>query len=277
VSKSKKFVDEMYEKHPNNPLNPHEFIMKHPKGLALFHMSHAEDDTAHVHYFRTHPQRSGIGSHALKELQGHAKRHGVKLHLHSGGDGQTPQRVLDKFYKKHGFKGKNGGSMTWDPKDDINEDAPTVNAGGGAIAGIGIGPQGEPGRKAVMMPLARRRLDVLNKVMKKDKWPTITESTKQIREIPLSEIHREGGHKVEEYEHTSKVKDIRNKIRKKKRLPPVEVTRMTDSIRKTEKITDPTKKWFLIDGNHRYAAHHFEGHTHIKATNYYHHEDITKD
>jgi hypothetical protein len=27
----------------------------------------------------------------------------------------------------------------------INEDAPTVNAGSGNIAGLGVGPQGEPG------------------------------------------------------------------------------------------------------------------------------------
>lgn len=30
----------------------------------------------------------------------------------------------------------------------IKEDAPTVNAGGGNIAGIGVGPQGEPGVSA---------------------------------------------------------------------------------------------------------------------------------
>lgn len=29
---------------------------------------------------------------------------------------------------------------------DLNEDAPTVNAGGGQVAGIGIGAKGEPGR-----------------------------------------------------------------------------------------------------------------------------------
>lgn len=29
--------------------------------------------------------------------------------------------------------------------EDVEEDAPTVNVGGGAIAGLGVGPQGEPG------------------------------------------------------------------------------------------------------------------------------------
>lgn len=36
----------------------------------------------------------------------------------------------------------------------INEDAPTVNAGSGNIAGIGVGPQGEPG---VSVKAQRRR------------------------------------------------------------------------------------------------------------------------
>lgn len=49
--------------------------------------------------------------------------------------------------------------------DDIQEDLPTVSAGSGAIAGIGIGPQGEPGidnspaartrRKRTTMPMQR--------------------------------------------------------------------------------------------------------------------------
>lgn len=34
----------------------------------------------------------------------------------------------------------------------LDEDAPTVNAGSGAIAGVGVGPQGEPG---VMLPRKR--------------------------------------------------------------------------------------------------------------------------
>lgn len=38
----------------------------------------------------------------------------------------------------------------------VDEDAPANAAGGGNIAGIGVGPQGEPGRPAQLMPMARR-------------------------------------------------------------------------------------------------------------------------
>jgi ribosomal protein S18 acetylase RimI-like enzyme len=124
---SKKFVDAMYTKHHVNPLNPHEFIMRHEKGYAFFDVSSAggKSDEAHIHYFRTHPQRQGIGADALKELQGHAQEHGVKLHLHVGGNNShiAPKRVLHKFYSKHGFKKTGHDEMMWHPSSKIDEAA----------------------------------------------------------------------------------------------------------------------------------------------------------
>ena len=38
----------------------------------------------------------------------------------------------------------------------IKEDAPANSAGGGNIAGLGVGPQGEPGRPAQFMPMFKR-------------------------------------------------------------------------------------------------------------------------
>jgi GNAT superfamily N-acetyltransferase len=172
---SHKFVNDMYTRHKVNPLNDREFYMSHEKGHAFFDISPSGDREAHIHYFRTHPRKAGVGTHALKTLQDHAKRHGVSLHLGVGGH-ETPKRVLTKFYKKHGFKG-HAEDMTWKP-DDVNEDiaAPTNNVGGGAVAGLGIGPQGEPGRSAKLMPLARRRANMLKKVIK-EKWPTVPDES----------------------------------------------------------------------------------------------------
>lgn len=298
---ARKFVRAMYDRHMVNPLNDREFIMSHEQGHAFFDMSPSGHDEAHIHYFRTHPRKSGVGSHAIKELQKHAAEHGVKLHGTIGGH-ETPHKVLKKFYAKHGFKVKNGEDIHWDPKDhhlnesilteehrflskvhphvspealkniakhsqfgtarfaidrdgktwgadaakflhahlgphepengymnlnnhhtagfvshnpksgkftyfavhahdlsdsthphlekfhkagimkdhspsevrNIKEDggAPTVSAGAGLIAGMGVGPQGEPGRRSILMPLARRRLDVLNRVKKASKERT---------------------------------------------------------------------------------------------------------
>lgn len=41
-------------------------------------------------------------------------------------------------------------------KKSVNEDAPANAVGGGNIAGLGVGPQGEPGRPPQLMPMARR-------------------------------------------------------------------------------------------------------------------------
>ena len=38
----------------------------------------------------------------------------------------------------------------------VDEDAPVNAAGGGAVAGIGVGPQGEPGRLKELMPIVKR-------------------------------------------------------------------------------------------------------------------------
>ena len=53
-----------------------------------------------------------------------------------------------------------------DPKNNIRkfflkEDAPTVSAGSGAIAGIGVGPDGEPG----VTPAAAKRYRYSNNIM----------------------------------------------------------------------------------------------------------------
>ena len=46
------------------------------------------------------------------------------------------QEEIDRIHKKHA-----------DFEKYMNEDAPTVNVGGGQVAGLGVGDQGEPGIK----------------------------------------------------------------------------------------------------------------------------------
>lgn len=41
-------------------------------------------------------------------------------------------------------------------KKSVNEDAPANAVDGGNIAGLGVGPQGEPGRPSQLMPMFRR-------------------------------------------------------------------------------------------------------------------------
>lgn len=49
-------------------------------------------------------------------------------------------------------------------KEVQKEEAPVNAVGGGNVAGIGVGPQGEPGRKAIIKKMIKRKLlDVKNK------------------------------------------------------------------------------------------------------------------
>lgn len=59
------------------------------------------------------------------------------------------QEIDSKRNKKPIPLGKTMGSY-------VDEDAPVNAAGGGNVAGLGVGPQGEPGRPLQLMPIARR-------------------------------------------------------------------------------------------------------------------------
>lgn len=47
----------------------------------------------------------------------------------------------------------------------LKEEAPVNNVGSGNIAGLGVGPKGEPGRSATMMPMVRRSRDFAGKAV----------------------------------------------------------------------------------------------------------------
>jgi hypothetical protein len=49
--------------------------------------------------------------------------------------------------------------------DQLTEEAPTNNVGSGNIAGVGVGPKGEPGRNPSLMPMVRRSKDFAGKAV----------------------------------------------------------------------------------------------------------------
>jgi hypothetical protein len=70
--------------------------------------------------------------------------------------GISPKQLRDKFMKKHD-------KTPDDYAKSIEEDAPVNAVGGGNIAGIGVGPQGEPGvynkkkKDLVLAPTLKRK------------------------------------------------------------------------------------------------------------------------
>lgn len=199
---AEKFVADLYASHHINPIDDNEFIMTFDaegKTLAFFHVYPSFDEkTIHISFMRTYPQKKGIGTQALKRLQDLATKDGISIDLEPWENSPVPKAALRKFYAKAGFKGRD--TMTWHPnvqqasnrelgqyvrhgdnaakversrritmgtlkEEAMMGGAPTNSAGAGAIAGIGIGPQGEPGRKNVMTTM-RRKANIINRIKK---------------------------------------------------------------------------------------------------------------
>ena len=107
--KAQAFIERMYKKYPRNPLDGRQFVMVWGEGdeqeLAMFELetSASKDGAVEVKWFQAWPQRKGVGSRALKELQAQAKEEGTSLTLFPWEHGRISQAKLIKFYKSVGF------------------------------------------------------------------------------------------------------------------------------------------------------------------------------
>jgi len=84
----------------------------------------------------------------------------------------------------------------------LEEDAPVNNVGSGNIAGLGVGPQGEPGRPAQMMPMIKRA-----KRGTFGKWDTFEVSSDRFHKIKQQK--RKGTHWRKYLEEDDYYHDIR--------------------------------------------------------------------
>lgn len=128
-TKAKRFVDDMYSRFPNNPLNHSQIVMMYGTGddqrLALVELVAVSDDTVEIKWISTHPQRQGVGKQAIADLQGLARTAGVKLVLTAWKHGAVPEKVLNRFYTGMGFKsGRYRSGLQWDPAVDEGEVIP---------------------------------------------------------------------------------------------------------------------------------------------------------
>lgn len=120
---AKRFIRDMYQKYPRNPLNSHEFYMTfNDDQLALFHLSPgvSGNDYVHIHYFRTNPVGSGIGRKAMLELLKHAREAGVNMDLIVS---DKNKNRLTRFYRSLGFSvdSHDHDLMTWRSDEQIQE------------------------------------------------------------------------------------------------------------------------------------------------------------
>jgi GNAT superfamily N-acetyltransferase len=116
-----KYVDENY---PANPLVGGERVLAYSEEPGKEHFSSVKLKPSVVHHgyvdvewMMAHPQRQGVGSKVLKELQRLATEHRIKgLTLYPWEKGRVSKRDLVRFYKRAGFVPIRGerGSMKWD-------------------------------------------------------------------------------------------------------------------------------------------------------------------
>ena len=72
-------------------------------------------------------------------------------------------------------------------EEDMEEDAPANNVGGGNIAGVGVGPDGEPGiRMSKAKKKKKENEDEQDKITRKIK--TMMMNKEEVNNVPLSSV-----------------------------------------------------------------------------------------
>ena len=159
AGKAREFIDAVYTRYPHTFQNNH--VMSWGSGeeqeISMFELvpSFGKPNAVEIKWIQAYPLRKGVGSRAMKELQGMAQEHGVSLTLFPWDKGRVSQAKLMKFYRRHGFQPtvKGAKNMIWHPevaeaslatmRDYFNQvDGPTnVNR---TTARVGKNPAGIP-------------------------------------------------------------------------------------------------------------------------------------
>jgi len=127
-SAARAWIEKVYAKYPQTFQNNHVMPLGgsgDDQQFAMFELvpSFSQRGAVEVKWFQAYPLRAGVGSRAMKELQGLAREDGIALTLFPWDKGQVSQAKLTKFYRGHGFKPTVKGSkaMAWEtierPKD----------------------------------------------------------------------------------------------------------------------------------------------------------------
>lgn len=123
---AKNYIERIYKLYPMMFQNNH--VMLWGEGddqqMASFELtpSFSKRGAVEVKWISAYPQRQGVGSKAMQELQRLAREDGIALTLFPWDKGQVSQSKLIKFYRGQGFKPTTKGSksMQWDP--NVNEE-----------------------------------------------------------------------------------------------------------------------------------------------------------
>lgn len=122
------FIERIYSEYPVSPFNPNQRGIVSGEGenqtIALFELepSKSVKDAVELHWIQAYPQRQGVGTAAIRELQAKAREAGLKMSLYPKPNGAVSQTSLKRLYKRLGFKPihKGAATMVWEPTDNEN-------------------------------------------------------------------------------------------------------------------------------------------------------------
>jgi hypothetical protein len=149
-NKPQAFIDSMFAKYPQNPYKPTEFGMTFGEGedmkVAFFDLKPSKTDpnnAVNVNFFYTFPQREGVGTKAMKQLQDDAAAAGIDLELFPKQHGAVSSKALEKFYNKLGFNREKGRAFVWKApiKEYANIQRPPRNFRGQEVLPQWHGPE----------------------------------------------------------------------------------------------------------------------------------------
>lgn len=169
------WIKKINDQFPVWPLNPNQRVIVvggegEDQQFAWFELklSMSLRNAVSIDWIGAHPQRQGVGSKALKILQGLAAQDGIALTLFPWEHGQVSQSKLIKFYKKAGFTPALKGSkhMHWKPpvldegwKDWVAGGALAAGALAGAYNAYNQPPEfKQPNRPITMSPVLKYEL-----------------------------------------------------------------------------------------------------------------------
>ena len=175
ASPAQAWIDKVYAQYPDWPYGKGDKVMVWGSGenqqFAVFALKPAlgKEPIVDVDWFQAVPQRQGVGTRAMKELQRQAQEDGIKLKLWPWDKGQIGQAGLKKFYKSTGFNpiGKGANSMQWEPT--VDEGWRDVAAGVATAGALALGggqaqatpiPQSNPSiqQQVAMSPIEKLKL-----------------------------------------------------------------------------------------------------------------------
>jgi hypothetical protein len=138
-STPEEFIKSVYDDTPQSPFNPdqHAFLYNEGEKGAFFDLrpSKSVKGATEVYWFSSFPQREGVGTKGMQQLQRLAAEQNVPLTLSPWKHGTVSETALKKFYKKLGFTPREKGSsvLVWHPDQTVSTAPKGKYAHGGEV------------------------------------------------------------------------------------------------------------------------------------------------